>query len=201
MAGAPREPYIRRRTCKPTWAGLVMESPAAMPTTDIAADEIFEFVYEDLKRIARQHLRRSDAHVTLSTTELVHESFLKLRASPRFTNKAHFFGSAGRAMRQVLVDFARKLRSEKRGGLYRRISLTDVEATLDVQLDEMLALDAALDQLSAIDARLTQIVELRFFCGLPEQEIADILGVTTRTVARGWLKARLILLETLQTGE
>jgi RNA polymerase sigma factor (TIGR02999 family) len=178
-----------------------MESPAAMPTSDIAADEIFEFVYEDLKRIARQHLRRSDAHVTLSTTELVHESFLKLRASPRFTDKAHFFGSAARAMRQVLVDFARKLRSEKRGGLYRRISLTDVEATLDVQLDEMLALDTALDHLSVIDPRLTQIVELRFFCGLPEQEIADILGVTTRTVARGWLKARLILLETLQTGE
>lgn len=178
-----------------------MDSPAAMPTTDIAADEIFEFVYEDLKRIARQHLRHSEAHVTLSTTELVHESFLKLRASPRFTNRAHFFGSAARAMRQVLVDFARKLRSEKRGGLYRRVSLSDADAALEVQLDEMLALDAALDDLSAIDPRLTQIVELRFFCGLPEQEIADILGVTTRTVARGWLKARLILLQTLQTRE
>ena len=152
-------------------------------------------------RIARQHLRHSEAHVTLSTTELVHESFLKLRASPRFTNRAHFFGSAARAMRQVLVDFARKLRSEKRGGLYRRVSLSDADAALEVQLDEMLALDAALDHLSAIDPRLTQIVELRFFCGLPEQEIADILGVTTRTVARGWLKARLILLQTLQTSE
>ncbi|HTK48268.1 MAG TPA: ECF-type sigma factor [Gemmatimonadaceae bacterium] len=178
-----------------------MESPAIIPTSDIAADEIFEFIYEDLKRIARQHLRRSEAHVTLSTTELVHESFLKLRASPRFTDRAHFFGSAARAMRQVLVDFARKLRSEKRGGFYRRISLTGVEAALEVQLDEMIALDAALEQLSAIDPRLTQIVELRFFAGLPEQEIADILGVTTRTVARGWLKARLILLRTLETSK
>jgi RNA polymerase sigma factor (TIGR02999 family) len=178
-----------------------MESPAEVPTTDIAADEIFEFVYEDLKRIARRQLRRSDSHVTLSTTELVHESFLKLRASPRFSNRAHFFGSAGRAMRQVLVDFARKLRSEKRGGLYRRVSLSNAEATLEVELDEMLALDSALDGLSAIDPRLTQIVELRFFCGLAEQEIADILGVTTRTVGRGWLKARIILLTALKTSE
>jgi len=175
-----------------------MASPTDMPSTDIAADEVFEFVYEDLKRIARGHLRRSGASVTLSTTELVHESFLKLRASPRFADNAHFFGSAARAMRQVLVDFARKLHSEKRGGQYRRVSLSESDATLEVQLDEMLALDAALDELSAIDARLTQIVELRFFCDLPEKEIARILGVTPRTVARGWLKARLILLAALE---
>ena len=177
-----------------------MASPAELPTTDIAADEVFEFVYEDLKRLARRHLRRSGARVTLSTTELVHESFLKLRASPRFTDNAHFFGSAARAMRQVLVDFARRMHSEKRGGHYRRISLSDVDESLDIQLDEMLALDAALDQLSAIDPRLTQIVELRFFCDLAEHDIARILGVTTRTVARGWLKARLILLTALETN-
>jgi RNA polymerase sigma factor (TIGR02999 family) len=175
-----------------------MASPTDMPSTEIAADEVFEFVYEDLKRIARGHLRRSGSRVTLSTTELVHESFLKLRASPRFADNAHFFGSAARAMRQVLVDFARKLHSEKRGGQYRRVSLSESDATLEVQLDEMLALDAALDGLSAIDPRLTQIVELRFFCDLPEQEIARILGVTPRTVARGWLKARLILLAALE---
>jgi len=98
----------------------------------------------------------------------------------------------------VLVDFARKLHSEKRGGQYRRVSLSESDATLEVQLDEMLALDAALDSLSAIDPRLTQIVELRFFCDLPEQEIARVLGVTPRTVARGWLKARLILLAALE---
>ena len=178
-----------------------MVSPAEPPTSDIAADEVFEFVYEDLKRIARRQLRRSRSDVTLSTTELVHESFLKLRASPRFADNAHFFGSAARAMRQVLVDFARKLHSEKRGGSYRRVSLSDADVTLDVELDEMLALDVALDRLSAIDPRLTQIVELRFFCGLPEQEIARILGVTTRTVARGWLKARLILLAALERAE
>jgi RNA polymerase sigma factor (TIGR02999 family) len=176
-----------------------MATSAKMPATDIVADEIFEFVYDDLKRIARRHLRSSDSHVTLSTTELVHESFLKLRTSPKFTDSAHFFGSAARAMREVLVDFARRLRTQKRGGFYRRISLSDAEGALEVQLDEMLALDSALDRLSAIDPRLTQIVELRFFCGLPEQEIARILGVTTRTVERGWLKARIILLEALES--
>jgi len=101
-------------------------------------------------------------------------------------------------MREVLVDFARRLRSEKRGGLYRRVSFSDAEATLEFELDEMLALDAALEQLSAVDPRLTQIVELRFFAGLPEHEIARILGVTTRTVERGWLKARIVLLKALE---
>jgi RNA polymerase sigma factor (TIGR02999 family) len=181
--------------------GVAMASPAVLPTTDIAADEVFEFVYEDLKRIARRHLRRSNSPVTLSTTELVHESFLKLRASPRFSDSAHFFGSAARAMREVLVDFARRLHSEKRGGLYRRVSFSGAEATLELQLDEMLALDEALDRLSTIDPRLTQIVELRFFCGLPEQEIARILGVTTRTIERGWLKARIILLKALEPAK
>ncbi|MFL5617326.1 MAG: ECF-type sigma factor [Gemmatimonadaceae bacterium] len=178
-----------------------MASSAELPRTDIAADEVFEFVYEDLKRIARRYLRRSESHVTLSTTELVHESFLKLRTSPRFSDSAHFFGSAARAMREVLVDFARRLRSEKRGGLYKRVSFSDAEATLEFELDEMLALDAALHQLSAVDPRLTQIVELRFFAGLPEHEIARILGVTTRTVERWWLKARIILLEALEAAK
>jgi RNA polymerase sigma factor (TIGR02999 family) len=176
----------------------VVASSAELPATDIVADEVFEFVYEDLKRIARRHLRRSESHVTLSTTELVHESFLKLRTSPKFSDSAHFYGSAARAMREVLVDFARRLRREKRGGLYKRVSFSDAEATLEFQLDEMLALDEALVRLTAIDPRLTQIVELRFFCGLPEQEIATILGVTTRTVERGWLKARIILLKALE---
>jgi RNA polymerase sigma factor (TIGR02999 family) len=180
---------------------VAVVSSADAPTTGIAGDQLFEFVYEELKRIARHHLRRSASDVTMSTTELVHESFLKLRASPRFSDNAHFFGSAARAMRQVLVDCARRLHSEKRGGLYRRVSFSDADAALDLQLDEMLALDAALDQLSAIDPELTQLVELRFFCGLPEHEIARILGVTTRTVARRWLKARIILLKALQTAE
>jgi RNA polymerase sigma factor (TIGR02999 family) len=177
--------------------------PSPDPSPEhISSDELFEFVYEELKRMARRHLRGSGSKLTISTTELVHESFLKLRATPAFHGRAHFFGAAARAMREVLVDFARHARAEKRGGDYTRISLSDAEADtdagLELQLDEMLALDEALNRLSMVDQRLTQIVELRFFCGLGEQEIAEVLGVTTRTVERNWLKARLVLLKALE---
>ena len=168
------------------------------PRAEVVTDEIFEFVYDELKRVARRHLRGGQSKISLSTTELVHESFLKLRSSRAFSDRAHFFGSAARAMREVLVDFARKLRAEKRGGLQARVSLSDLEGVLELELEEMIALDMALNQLSAVDPRLAQIVELRFFAGLPEQEIADMLGVTTRTIERGWLKARLFLLKALE---
>ena len=113
-------------------------------------------------------------------------------------------------MREVLVDFARKLRAEKRGGLQARVSLSDLEGVLELELEALVGHELeigvdhragasqATNQLSAVDPRLAQIVELRFFAGLPEQEIADMLGVTTRTIERGWLKARLFLLKALE---
>lgn len=164
----------------------------------MASDELYERVYDELKRMARAHLRRGE-RATLSTTDLVHETFLKLGAGgePRWQGNAHFFGSASRAMRQVLVDFARRRRAAKRGGMATRVSLRDGDALLDVQLDEIIAIDEALTRLDAIDARLRQIVELRFFAGFGEREIAELLGVTTRTVERDWMKARLILLREL----
>lgn len=168
------------------------------PTEAFSADAISAFVYDELKRLARWHLRRADARVTLSTTDLVHEAYLRLRGSPAFAGRAHFFGAAARAMRQVLVDFARHARAAKRGGARRRVPLGDAEGALELELDQMLALDAALDRLSKLDERLARIVELRFFAGLPEREIAEMLGVTTRTVERHWLKARLILLRELE---
>jgi RNA polymerase sigma factor (TIGR02999 family) len=175
-----------------------MSSSPEQAPEHVTSDELFEFVYEELKRMARRHLRGAGSKLTLSTTELVHESFLKLRATPSFRGRAHFFGAAGRAMREVLVDFARHARAEKRGGDYTRISLSDAETGIELQLDEMLALDDALHRLSGVDQRLTQIVELRFFCGLDASEIADVLGVTPRTVDRNWLKARLVLLKALE---
>jgi RNA polymerase sigma factor (TIGR02999 family) len=163
----------------------------------VTPDEMYALVYQELKRIARFHLRAANANATLSTTELVHEAFLKLGASTTFEGRAHFFGAASRAMRQVLVDFARRRQAQKRGGMQSRVSLSDAHGALDVQLDELLALDRALDQLNAVDERLRQIVELRFFGGLPEREVAEILRVTPRTVERNWLKARLFLLREL----
>jgi len=171
--------------------------PDAVPQ-EVSSDELFEFVYEELKRMARRHLRGSASRVTLSTTELVHESFFKLRGTSTFNSRGHFFGAAARAMRGVLVDFARHAHAQKRGGEFTRVSLSDSDAVVELELDEMLALDEALDRLSKVDPRLTAIVELRFFAGLGEEEIAEVLGVTRRTVERNWLKARLVLLKALE---
>ncbi|HEY2378159.1 MAG TPA: ECF-type sigma factor [Gemmatimonadaceae bacterium] len=164
-----------------------------------ASDALYERVYEELKRMARAHRRRTDGRTTLSTTELVHEAFLKLGADDgkQWQAKSHFFGAASRAMRQVLVDFARRRHAAKRGGIATRVSLRDGDATLEFQLDEIIAIDEALDRLDAVDERLRQIVELRFFGGFGEREIAELLGVTPRTVERNWLKARLFLLREL----
>jgi RNA polymerase sigma factor (TIGR02999 family) len=167
----------------------------------LTPDEMYALVYDELKRIARHQLRLN-AKATLSTTELVHEAFLKLGRGPAsgWDGRSHFFGAAARAMREVLVDFARRRKAVKRGGDLERVSLGEAEGALDMQLDEILALDAALDQLNAVNERLRQIVELRFFGGLGQEEVAEILGVTTRTVERNWLKARLFLLRELEGG-
>lgn len=164
-----------------------------------AIDQLLPVVYSELKRIARHHLRTSPPRPTLCTTELVHEAFVKLAGGANLDGKgrAYFFAAASRAMRQVLVDFARRRRAAKRGGQWGRITLTDQHATIQVRLDEVLALDQALDRLGLIDARLRQIVEYRFFGGLSEAEIAQLLGVSTRTVERNWLKAKLLLLREL----
>jgi RNA polymerase sigma factor (TIGR02999 family) len=156
-------------------------------------------VYDELKRIAHRHLHDVSAGDTLSTTDLVHEAYLKLSHSPgQWDNRAHFFGAASRAMRQVLVDFARKSQAAKRGGDQERVTLHSSDAALELQLDEMLGLDAALDRLNGVDQRLREIVELRFFGGLSPTEIAELLGVTPRTVERDWVKARLFLLRELK---
>jgi len=165
-------------------------------------DDLYRLAYDELKRMARHHLRAVDGSATLSTTELVHESFLKLRrgSTTDWQGRAHFFGAASRAMRQVLVDFARRRRAEKHGGGTTRVSLSDGDVALEIELDEILALDEALDRLTMVDERLRQIVELRFFGGFSEREVSELLGVTPRTVERNWLKARVFLLRELRPG-
>lgn len=162
-------------------------------------DARFALVYEELRRIARRQIRVASAGATLCTTELVHEAFLKL--APRelgWENEAHFLAVAAQAMRQVLVDFARRRYAAKRGGGWRAVTLGDEGAALDLEMEELLALDAALDRLDQADPRLRQVVELRFFGGVTETRIAELLGVSTRTVERDWLKARLFLLNELR---
>jgi RNA polymerase sigma factor (TIGR02999 family) len=163
--------------------------------TETSDDEVYRHAYHELKRMASHHLRTAARGTTLSTTELVHESYLKLRGSANldWQGRAHFFGAASRAMRQVLVDFARRRRATKRGGEATRVSLSEGEAELQVELDEILALDEALARLAAVDERLRQIVELRFFGGFSGREVADLLGIAPRSVERYWLQARLFL--------
>lgn len=159
-----------------------------------AYDSLFAAVYADLHRRAR-HLARG-AGATLSTTALVHETYLKLAGRELALNdKAHFFALAARAMRQVLLNAARDSIAQKRGG-------GQIAATFDSALAvpsgagdhvDVVALDQALQQLAAADARLAQVVELHFFAGLGFAEIGQLIGLTERTVARDWRAARALL--------
>jgi RNA polymerase sigma factor (TIGR02999 family) len=165
-------------------------------------DALFPIVYQELKRIARHHLRRAGSGQTICTTELVHEAFLRLsnRDDVAWESRAHFFGSASRAMRQVLVSYARRRKATKRTGDRISLSVADREPVLEIELDQILALDEALTQLDGLNQRLRQIVELRFFGGVSEAEVAELLGVSLRTVERDWLKARMFLVREFQAA-
>jgi RNA polymerase sigma-70 factor (ECF subfamily) len=166
---------------------------------DIARDRLVGMVYAELRRAAERALRGERQHHTLNPTDLVHEAFLKLEGSPlpNWENRAHFLGVAARAMRQVLVDHARRRAAVKRGDGWQRTTIDEFIPGREMPLDEVLALDDALERLDQQDPRLRQVVEYRFFAGMTEQEIADVLGVTERTVRRDWVKARAWLYKEL----
>jgi RNA polymerase sigma factor (TIGR02999 family) len=156
-----------------------------------ARDRLFPLVYEELRQVARRALRRERPDHTLRPTELVHEAFLKLGAAEvPWQDRAHFFGIAARAMRQILVDHARRRQAGKRGGGMIATTLEDIGAEQSLPPEELLALDAALDLLEQQDARLRALVEYRFFGGLSDREIAELLQISERTVNRDWAKAR-----------
>jgi RNA polymerase sigma factor (TIGR02999 family) len=164
-----------------------------------AQAELLPLLYRDLHRAAERLLRRERREHTLQATDLVHEGFLKLEANGAIDaqSRAHYLGIAARAMRQVLVDHARRRAAAKRGSGRAMVRLTDADAALDVDFGEMLALDDALTRLGERNPRLPRVVELRFFAGLNEEEIAALLGVTTRTVQRDWATARAWLYKEL----
>lgn len=164
-----------------------------------ALDQILPLLYHELRQSAGRELaaRPSD---TLSTTALVHELYLKLCNASRldWRDRAHFLGAAAVAMRHILVDRARRRTAEKRGGIHGVVTLDDNVATAgDRQVESLLELHEALDGLAALDARLARMVECRFFGGMTEQETAEVLGVTERTVRRDWTKARGFLYQAL----
>lgn len=160
-----------------------------------APERLMPFVYDELRRLARSFLvRERDSH-TLQPTALVNEAYLRLVDQTRvnWRNRAHFYGIASSMMRRVLIDHARAHAAEKRGGDAIHLSLEDVQVPLEQRAASFIALDEALKKLEEMDQRKCQVVEMRFFGGLSDQEIADVLGVTTRTVLRDWKKARLWL--------
>ena len=153
--------------------------------------------------MARRQLAGQQAQ-TLDATALVHEAYLKLigRREAKFDDRAHFFAYAASAMRSVVVDYARQRLAQKRGGdLHRVTDLPhDIEGGLRID-EDMLALDVALTRLAAVDAKLGQVVELRYFGGLSEAEIATLLGRSDRSIRRDWQKARLFLLASLKQDD
>lgn len=166
-----------------------------------AWDRLFKLVYEDLRRIARSHLRGQQTG-TLGTTAMVNEVYLRLAgADGGWEDRAHFLAVASRAMRQILVSNARKKLAKKRGGGKGAVEFLDHHAPDDPRVLEVLELDQALTQLAELNERLARVVELRFFGDLSIEETAEVLGVTERTVRRDWRKARLFLHDQLREDE
>lgn len=161
-----------------------------------AMDRLMPLVYEQFRRMARRQLGAEPAGHTLTATALVHEAWLKLVDQTRveWQDRAHFFAIASLAMRRVLVDFARRHRAARRGGINGAaptpISLDSVELSVTERADTLIALDEALERLAAVDTRLARVVECRFFAGLTEVETAEALAVSRRTVARDWALAK-----------
>jgi RNA polymerase sigma factor (TIGR02999 family) len=165
-----------------------------------ALDRVLATLYRELHSMARRQLGMQ-RHQTLDTTGLVHEAYLKLvgRREAQFDDRAHFFAYAASAMRSVVVDYARQRLAQKRGGDLHRVTDLPEDLGGGVRLDEeMLGLDTALNQLAEVDARLAQVVEMRYFGGLSEAEIAAALDRSERSIRRDWQKARLFLLSALQ---
>src|SRR5258705_6615395 len=164
-------------------------------------DQAVALAYRELGAIAHRRLMGRGAGGTLSTTALVHEAYLKLadQSRPGWRDRAHFLALASVVMRHVLVDRARELGALKRGGMRQPITLDDETLSAEAEPELLLQLDDAMNQLGAFDPRLARVVEGRFFGGLTEQETADALGRTVRTVQRDWVKARVLLRRALES--
>jgi len=163
-----------------------------------ALDRAIPLVYDDLRRLARRQLARERGTRAIQPTTLVHEAYLKLAGhAPQAADRSHLLAIAARAMRQVLVDHARERRAAKRGPEWMRTTLSGGHWVMEVDPESLLALDDALERL---EPRQRQVVECRFFGGLDDAEIAEALGMTTRTVRRDWVKARAWLNRWLHEG-
>lgn len=174
---------------------------AARQGDEKAAGEVFRLLYDDLHRLASARLRPHKTLTLLETTSLVHETFLKMFGSDSLPGESrrHFFAYASRVMRSVIVDYARARGAERRGGRSEHLVLdTQLSEQIAAPENDALRVHEALEILEQADPRLAQVAEMRFFGGLSEADIAQVLGVSDRTVRRDWEKARLLLLAAMQ---
>jgi RNA polymerase sigma factor (TIGR02999 family) len=171
-------------------------NPPALPGT---AAELAPMVYEELRRMAAQRMAREAPGHTLQPTALVHEAWMHL-GHGKFENRAHFFAAAAEAMRRILVDNARRKQSLKRGGDLKRAEWSSLDLAAQAPDEQVLAVHDALDRLAEQDPLGAELVKLRFFAGLQNQEAADLLGISRHTAKRTWAYARAWLFEELNQG-
>jgi RNA polymerase sigma factor (TIGR02999 family) len=175
--------------------------PGQHTTSHQSIDELFAACYDDLRRLAHARLRRSSNLSGLDTTGLVHESYFRFLTASNFVleDRLSFLSYASRVMRSIVVDLIRQKLTQKNGGNVTEITLnTNIVESVCVPENEVLRINEALEELATIDERLALVVEMRYFGGLSEHEIAEALGLSTRTVERDWEKAKLFLQNTLQ---
>ena len=190
-------------------AGYTVERPVSASITALlataergdraAADAVFAALYEELHRMARRELARRGGGVTLGATELLHDAYVNIsqREGITFPDRNRYMGYASRVMRRLIIDYARTRQAQKRGGHFEITSISTDVADPTTNADELTRISDALDELGTVDERLVRVVDLKFFCGFSFIEIADMLGVTERTIQRDWEKARIFLFRRL----
>jgi RNA polymerase sigma factor (TIGR02999 family) len=182
---------------KPDITGLLLNWKDGSPQ---AFETLVDVMYDELRLLARRNLRHRGGSLTLNTSGLVHEAYLKLADHTRLgmENRGHFLAVYSKVMRNILIDMARSRAALKHGGHLSPITWDDNHLQIDAQANELLAINEALTHLSKLDERLAQTVECRFFAGLTEVETAEAMGVSDRTVRRNWIKAKTLLHQFLE---
>jgi RNA polymerase sigma factor (TIGR02999 family) len=171
-------------------------------TTPTEHSALFVSLYDELRRIARRELRRSSGALALSATTLLHEAYFKMkeRSDAVFPDEPHFLAYAARAMRTLVIDYARSRQAEKRGGAFHITRLPTEVPQQQTEAADLERLGAAIDKLAEHDSALAQLVDLKFFCGYSLIEIAAMRGISERTAQRDWDKARMLLKQALEDG-
>jgi RNA polymerase sigma factor (TIGR02999 family) len=166
-----------------------------------AVDKLFPMVYHELRQLAQSQLKGERKHHTLNATALVHEAYLKLvdKSEANWRNRAQFFAVAAKSMRQILIDYARKRKAEKRGGNLPLVTFDEQSVKREARAEELVALDEVLRELQKSEQRASTVVELKFFGGLTYEEIAEVLGISVPTVRRDWRFAQAWLSDALRS--